>query len=373
MIILQRARVLVLVTGLAALLSSACAHGTAAHTTPVREGVAHVPPAIAAPAAQAAAPAAPAAPAKVPPAELFEVARVVDGDTIWVQRNGKVEKLRLLSVDTEELISAGSARADSTKPPTVFGEECALWAREFFAALAEPGQPARVGLAFPGGSEKRDLYGRLLCDVILPDGTNFNLMLVETGKSPYFTKYGWSEIDHAAYVAAQKQAQARKIGIWDPKTNMPKTPGVPAAKRPYERLLPWWDARGLAVESFRKAASRAGSEVCDTEDPEALARAARAGGVIACFGEIFRVKDQEDGSALVHFRASGGKNALVVRVPQSVLAQPWPFDLRSTAEEFHQNYVWLQTRVEVDPRGGFRAVSEDPKAWRLAGPEPRLP
>ena len=35
------------------------------------------------------------------PEKLFTVERVVDGDTIYIQRNGEREKLRLLSVDTE--------------------------------------------------------------------------------------------------------------------------------------------------------------------------------------------------------------------------------------------------------------------------------
>jgi endonuclease YncB( thermonuclease family) len=286
-------------------------------------------------------------------------------------RNGKVEKLRLLSVDTEEQLSVGTSQANSTKPPTVFGEECAIWARAFFAGLAEDGKPPRVGLAFPHGVEKRDVYGRLLCDVILPDGTNYDLMLVRIGKSPYFDKYGWSETDHEAYVAAQKAAQAQKIGIWDPRTNMPTTPGVPAAKRPYDKLVPWWDARAVAVDAFRKASARKDSSVCDVEDAEALAKAAKSSARVHCFGEIGRVEDQSDGSLLVHFRATERDKALVVRVPKEMVAQKWPFDLRASAQEFHQNYVWLDARITSGPGSSFRATFDGPNDWKLAGPEPR--
>jgi endonuclease YncB( thermonuclease family) len=331
--------------------------------------------------------AAPAAPAKSAPTELFDVVKVTDGDTIQVLRNGKVEKLRLLSVDTEEQLSTSTANLSPTKPPTVFGEECAIWARSFFAGLGKDGKPSRVGLAFPHGVEKHDAFGRLLCSVILPDGTNYDLMLVEMGKSPYFDKYGYDETDHEAYVAAQKSAQAKKIGIWDPRTNMPATPGVPAAKRPYDKLLPWWDARGEAVEAFRKASARAGSNgagsnvagssiagsnIVDAEDPEALASAVRSGERVTCFGEISRVTDEKDGSVLVHFRATERDKALVVLVPPSALQQKWPFDVRAAAQEFHQNYVWLETRVTSGPGASFRATAE-PKAWRLAGPEPKIP
>ncbi len=309
--------------------------------------------------------------AKVAPTELFDVTKVVDGDTIWVQRNGKVEKLRLLSVDTEEQLSVGTSQANSTKPPTVFGEECAIWARAFFAGLASDGKPPRVGLVFPHGEEKHDVYGRLLCDVILPDGTNYNLMLVEKGKSPYFDKYGWSEIDHEGYVAAQKSAQAQKLGIWDPRTNMPTTPGVPAAKRPYDKLLPWWNARGLAVEAFRKARAAGDARVVDVEDPLDLARAVKSGERMRCFGEIGRVEDLPEGAVLVHFRATEKDKALVVRVPKEMLAQKWSFDLRASAHEFQQNYVWLEARITSGPGASFRATLEGPGDWKLAGPQVR--
>ena len=63
-----------------------------------------------------------------------------------------------------------------------------------------------VGLAFPDGVEANDVYGRLLCHVILADGTDFNLKLVELGKSPYFNKYGNSRICHDEFVATQAAA-----------------------------------------------------------------------------------------------------------------------------------------------------------------------
>jgi micrococcal nuclease len=309
--------------------------------------------------------------AKVAPTELFEVVKVVDGDTIHVLRNGKVEKLRLLSVDTEEQISGGSANPNSTKPPTVFGEECALWAREYFAGLHQQDGKTRVGLAFPHGVEKHDAFGRLLCDVILPDGTNYNLMLVEKGKSPYFDKYGWSETDHEAFVAAQKSAQAQKIGIWDPHTNAPTTPGVPAAKRPYDKLVPWWDARAVAVDAFRHASAKKDANVVDAEDPKALAAAVQSGDRVRIFGEIGAVKDQPDGAVQVDFRATSRNQALVVIVPPSALKQAWSFDLRAAAQEFHQNYVWLDARIVKGPGTSFRATAEEAKDWKLAGPEVR--
>lgn len=302
------------------------------------------------------------------PTELFEIVKVVDGDTIHIKRGDKVEKLRLLSVDTEEKIGAG-AQPSSTKPPTVFGEECALWAQQYFAALAKDGAPPKVGIVFPGGVETRDFYGRLLCEVILPDGTNYDLMLVELGKSPYFTKYGRDQLDHQAFVAAQKQARAAQRGIWNPKTNVPSTPGAPAAKRPYDKLVPWWDARGEAVESYRAALASNPARVCDADSGESLARAAALEDEVDVFGEIDRVRTEADGSETVHFRAAVKAKSLVVRVPKEHVAAHATLDLPALGKEFRQNYAWFHGRVRADERG-FNATSDDPNRWKRAGPEP---
>jgi micrococcal nuclease len=307
-----------------------------------------------------------------PPTELFEIVKVVDGDTIHVRRNGAIEKLRLLSVDTEERLGAGG-QGSATKPQTVFGEECALWAQEFFAALATDGQPSRVGLLFPPemGAGKKDIYGRLLCHVVLPDGTDYDVMLVELGKSPYFNKYGNSTVDHAAFVAAQKHAQAGQLGIWNPEANAPSTPGAPAAKRPYRELLDWWDARALAVDDFRKRQAQNPELVVDCEDPVALKRAADAKREVEVFGEVDRLFDEASGDQTVLFRAPDKNKALRVRIPAAIREAHVVLDLPALTQEFRQNYAWFKGRVDVDERG-FKMIAADPKRWRRAGPEPSL-
>lgn len=352
------------VTALALAALAACASPTL-HTQVTAPPAPRAAPATDVPAALAAAR------KKAAPKETFAIVKVVDGDTIHIQRGDKVEKLRLLSVDTEEKFSSGT-RPDSTKPPTVFGEECAQWAQEFFAALGKDGAPPRVGLLFPAGHEAYDFYGRLLCHVILPDGTDYNLMLVEKGKSPYFTKYGFSEIEHEAFVAAQDLARRAQLGIWNPKTNVATTPDTPSARRPYEKLLPWWDARGEAVAAFHAARAKDATAVCDAEDPTSLAAAAAADKEVECFGEIAKV-EEKDGRMTIHFRASQRDKAFVVFVDRAALEAHRALDLAGSAEEFRQNYLWFRTKVTADPKGYFKATSTDATRWRRAGPEPRLP
>ncbi|MCY2961565.1 MAG: thermonuclease family protein [Planctomycetota bacterium] len=324
------------------------------------------PPLPQAPPASAAA--NPAAPAKPQVTAWVEVARVVDGDTIHVKLAGKLEKLRLLCVDTEEKL--GSGASSPTKPQTVFGEACALWAQEFFQKLEKDGAPAKIGLLFPPGRENhRDTYGRLLCHVILPDGTDYNVMIVKLGKSPYFTKYGYSEIAHAEFVAAQAEARSKKIGIWDPATNAPQTAGAPSAARPYDRLLPWWDMRAEAVRAFTELRAKEPKLVFEAESGASLAEAVAAGGLEATalskarvFGEIDRVFEEADGSETVLFRAAVRDEALRVRIPKEAVAALAGAKLAQRGEEFQQNYVWYRGRIERDGKG-FRSTCSDPAAW----------
>ena len=62
-------------------------------------------------------------------------------------------------------------------------------------------------------TKKRGKYGRLLAYVIL-DGNNFNIELVRTGWSKYYTKYGNSENHHSAFLSAEKIAKKAGLNIW---------------------------------------------------------------------------------------------------------------------------------------------------------------
>ena len=328
--------------------------------------------------------AAPAAPAHAaleqagwklaPPTELFDVEKVVDGDTVHILRQGKLEKLRLNCVDTEEKLATNSN--DPTKPSTTFGEDCAQWAAKFFADLAEPGQKPKVGLLFANGMEERDVYGRLLCHLILPDGRNFNLLLVELGKSPYFNKYGNDLVCHQAFVDAQARARKAHKGIWDPKTNVPKTEGAPSARRPYEKLLPWWDARALAIDGYRAAAKKDAAHVAAADMPHELERAletASKGEEVEIFGTIQRVFREDDGSLTVLFRTGDKQPAFRAKFARehAGLVEKLGLEKRDD-EEFVQNYLWVRGRVVKGPRG-FDMACDDASKWRVAGPEPVEP
>ncbi len=314
--------------------------------------------------------------APTPPREWlrgpYEIVRVVDGDTLHVRREGRIEKLRLLSVDTEEKLGPGGAASES-KPGTVFGEETSVWARELFESFAEEDGRTRVRLVIPGGDERLDVYGRLLCHVLLPDDRDFNLLLVRSGKSPYFSKYGYSEVDHGAFVEAQRLAQAEALGIWDPATNRPRTAGAPSARRPYERLLPWWEARAQALAGFQERHLAAPLAVVAADSPEALARAAaREGTEVEVFGEIDRLFDETDGSLTVLLRGSDRQRLVRVRIAADARSAHDGLDFAGRRAEYRQNFVYVRGRLR-DTGRGFELRSSSPEQWSAGGPEPVFP
>ena len=303
-----------------------------------------------------------------PPTELFVVTRVVDGDTIHISRAGETEKLRFLSVDTEEVVRGGGS-SGGTKPQTVFGTECAAWAQEFFASLADEDGVTRVGLWFPGETETRDIYGRLLCHVVLEDGTDFNLLLLEKGKSPYFNKYGNSTAFDAEFRAAQTAARSAGIGIWSPETNTAKTPEAPSIKRPYELLMPWWEARAEAIEHSRKKHAEEPLKFVDAGEPDQLEATTRASApepsAVEVFGSVDRIFDEDDGSQTVLFRTSDRGRALRVKIPKEAIAAHATLSLDQLGEELKQNYIWVTGEMSWTGRG-YQITSSGPESWRIA-------
>lgn len=126
-----------------------------------------------------------------------EVTRVVDGDTIEVNYNGKTEDVRLLLVDTPE-----------TKHPSLpvqpYGPEASAFAKETLSGK-------EVQLEFDG--PKRDKYDRLLAYVWV-DGVNFNKMLLEEGFARYAYVYDPPYTHSHEFIKAQTKAMNEKLNIW---------------------------------------------------------------------------------------------------------------------------------------------------------------
>jgi micrococcal nuclease len=149
----------------------------------------------------------------------YKVTRVVDGDTIVINYNGKYEKVRLLCVDTPE-----SVHPDK-KQNIPMGKVASKYAQKKLTGKY-------VNLEFEI-KKLRGYYGRLLAYVFV-DGQNLNLDLIRQGLSPYYTKYGKSQKYDSEFRAAEKQARKEKLNIW----------GDPELTKKYLRLKSKWGQHG---------------------------------------------------------------------------------------------------------------------------------
>lgn len=131
--------------------------------------------------------------------ERYEVVKVVDGDTIDVDIDGTIERLRLIGIDTPETV-------DPRKPVQCFGRE----ASDKTKALL---QGTHVRLEADPSQGERDKYGRLLRYVFMEDGTNVNLLLIAEGYAHEYT-YDMPYRYQAAFRAAQNTAREKKRGLW---------------------------------------------------------------------------------------------------------------------------------------------------------------
>lgn len=134
--------------------------------------------------------------------QRFEVARVIDGDTMDLRvPDGEhaLTRIRLWGVDTPELASRDGERA--AEP---LGQE----ATDFARGLAQ-GRWVTLHLE-PG--RRRGRYGRVLAYVELDDGTLLNARLIGAGLSPSDDRWSHSRLE--AFERLEAEAQAQGLGLW---------------------------------------------------------------------------------------------------------------------------------------------------------------
>lgn len=156
-------------------------------------------PAQLAAAATSSPPAEEAAGDKEPAQMLYPVAKVVDGDTIDIAIGTSTTRLRLIGLDTPEIV-------DPRKPVQCFAREASAKAKELLTGR-------EVHIEQDPSQGKYDKYGRLLAYVFLPDGTNFNERMIAEGYGHEYT-YRLPYTYQEAFRAAEKTAREEKKGLW---------------------------------------------------------------------------------------------------------------------------------------------------------------
>lgn len=129
------------------------------------------------------------------------IEKVVDGDTIYIEKNGQTEKIRLIGIDTPET-------SDPRKEVECFGRE----AKEFLQQY----ENSEVTLESDPTQDNTDKYGRSLRYVWLDD-INLNKLMIESGYAYEYT-YDKPYKYQLEFQLAEEIARMNQVGLWDPQT-----------------------------------------------------------------------------------------------------------------------------------------------------------
>lgn len=129
---------------------------------------------------------------------LYRVSRFVDGDTITVDMNGQVQKVRFIGVDTPETHKPNT-------PVQCYGPQAAAFTKNTIGHH-------RVRLESDPLSTDRDRYNRLLRYVYLPDGTNVDESLIQNGYGFYYPYFPFSKSKQ--FAGAEQAAMSTHKGLW---------------------------------------------------------------------------------------------------------------------------------------------------------------
>ncbi len=133
-------------------------------------------------------------------AQLYPVSRIVDGDTIDVDMNGTVTRIRLVGVDTPELL-------DPRKPVECFAREASAYLSSLLTGTSVRLEPDPT-------QDDKDKYDRLLRYVYLPDGSLVNRMLIAGGYAHEYTydrPYRFMDI----FKESENEARTANRGLWN--------------------------------------------------------------------------------------------------------------------------------------------------------------
>ena len=138
----------------------------------------------------------------------YEVTKVIDGDTLHVDIEGKDEVIRLIGINTPETV-------DPRRVVQCFGKEAGTRMNELVAGKI-------VRLEYDETQSLRDIYDRLLAYVYLEDGQMVNRKMIAEGYAyeyTYLTPYKYQK----EFRELQRLARTSERGLWSPDTCNGKT------------------------------------------------------------------------------------------------------------------------------------------------------
>lgn len=131
------------------------------------------------------------------------ISAVVDGDTVKLNYQGKVQSIRMIGVDTPET-------KDRRKPVQCFGLEASAFTKKTLL-------DQDVMVAHDPTQDTLDRYQRPLLYIWLSDGRLFNQLLIQEGYAFEYT-YNIPYQYQDAFKAAENDARSASRGLWSPTT-----------------------------------------------------------------------------------------------------------------------------------------------------------
>jgi micrococcal nuclease len=133
--------------------------------------------------------------------QWYRVSRVVDGDTLVLLIQNKKTTVRLIGLDTPEVV-------DPRKPVQCFGREASAYMKQLTLGK-------QVHIEKDPSQGDYDKYNRLLVYVFLPDGTNVSEHMIREGYGHEYT-YRFPYKYQVAFKRAQIEAREAQRGLWAP-------------------------------------------------------------------------------------------------------------------------------------------------------------
>ena len=132
---------------------------------------------------------------------LYDVLRVIDGDTIDILYEGEKTRIRLIGINTPETV-------DPRRTVECFGKEASAKTTQLLS-----GQRVRIEIDASQG--RFDKYGRMLAYVFTEDGVFVNQTLIAEGfayEYTYRTPYRYQ----AEFKSSESDARTYERGLWAP-------------------------------------------------------------------------------------------------------------------------------------------------------------
>ncbi len=146
-----------------------------------------------------------------------KVVKVVDGDTVYVDVNGKLWKIRLLGVDTPETYKKNNPNEyyllDGT--PITNTTYLKIWGIKAKYFAKKQLENKTVIIVFDKEAPKKDRYGRYLAYIFINNSNNlinFNEELLKYGYARvYISDFELRD----KFLEVEKEAKEDRVGLWN--------------------------------------------------------------------------------------------------------------------------------------------------------------